>query len=45
MILRALGNSLAVSPPLTIASEEIELIRDAVAAGLDALVEELAPAR
>jgi len=45
VILRALGNSLAVSPPLTIASEEIELIRDAVAAGLDALVEELAPAR
>jgi adenosylmethionine-8-amino-7-oxononanoate aminotransferase len=44
VILRALGNSLAVSPPLTIASEEIELIRDAVAAGLDALVEELAPA-
>jgi putrescine---pyruvate transaminase len=45
VILRALGNSLAVSPPLTIASEEIELIRDAVAAGLDALVEQLAPAR
>jgi adenosylmethionine-8-amino-7-oxononanoate aminotransferase len=45
VILRALGDSLAVSPPLTIASEEIELIRDGVAAGLDALVEDYAPAR
>jgi putrescine aminotransferase len=39
VILRALGQSLAVSPPLTIASDEIRLIRDAVRAGLDALVE------
>jgi adenosylmethionine-8-amino-7-oxononanoate aminotransferase len=39
VILRALGSSLAVSPPLTIASEEIQLIHDAVRAGLDALVE------
>ena len=31
VILRALGDSLAVSPPLTITSEEIELIHDAVA--------------
>jgi adenosylmethionine-8-amino-7-oxononanoate aminotransferase len=44
VILRALGNSLAVSPPLTIASEEIELIRDAVGSGLDALVEDYVPA-
>src|SRR5712691_10688927 len=39
VILRALGETLAVSPPLTISSSEIELIRDAVRAGLDALVE------
>jgi adenosylmethionine-8-amino-7-oxononanoate aminotransferase len=39
LILRALGQALAVSPPLTISPEEIELIRDAVRAGLDALVE------
>jgi adenosylmethionine-8-amino-7-oxononanoate aminotransferase len=39
VILRALGQGLAVSPPLTIASDEIELIHDAVRAGLDALVE------
>jgi putrescine aminotransferase len=39
VILRALGSSLAVSPPLTISSGEIELIRDAVRAGLDTLVE------
>jgi putrescine aminotransferase len=37
VILRALGDALAVSPPLTISSEEIELIRDAVRAGLDDL--------
>ena len=39
VILRALGDCLAVSPPLTIASDEIQLIHDAVRAGLDALVE------
>ncbi len=39
VILRALGQALAVSPPLTIASDEIQLIHDAVRAGLDALVE------
>jgi adenosylmethionine-8-amino-7-oxononanoate aminotransferase len=44
VILRALGDSLAVSPPLTITSDEIELIRTAVGAGLDALVEDYAPA-
>jgi adenosylmethionine-8-amino-7-oxononanoate aminotransferase len=40
VILRALGGSLAVSPPLTISSDEIQLIHDAVRAGLDALVED-----
>ena len=40
VILRALGETLAVSPPLTISSSEIDLIRDAVRAGLDALVED-----
>ena len=45
VILRALGNALAVSPPLTISSEEIELIRDAVGAGLDSLVEQYATTR
>jgi putrescine aminotransferase len=45
VILRALGDCLAVSPPLTIASTEIQLIHDAVRAGLDALVEsQVAPA-
>ena len=39
VILRALGSALAVSPPLTISSDEIQLIHDAVRAGLDALVE------
>jgi adenosylmethionine-8-amino-7-oxononanoate aminotransferase len=39
VILRALGGALAVSPPLTISSDEIQLIHDAVRAGLDALVE------
>ena len=39
VILRALGQSLAVSPPLTIGSDEIRLIHDGVRAGLDALVE------
>jgi len=38
VILRALGDSLAVSPPLTISSDELQLIHDAVRAGLDALV-------
>jgi putrescine aminotransferase len=38
VILRALGSSLAVSPPLTITVEEIELIHDGVRAGLGALV-------
>ena len=41
VILRALGQSLAVSPPLTISSKEIQLIHDAVRVGLDALVDEL----
>jgi adenosylmethionine-8-amino-7-oxononanoate aminotransferase len=41
VILRALGQSLAVSPPLTISSDEMQLIHDAVGAGLDALVESL----
>jgi putrescine---pyruvate transaminase len=39
VILRSLGGSLAVSPPLTITSDEMQLIHDAVRAGLDALVE------
>jgi putrescine aminotransferase len=39
VILRTLGQALAVSPPLTIASDEIQLIHDGVRAGLDALVE------
>jgi adenosylmethionine-8-amino-7-oxononanoate aminotransferase len=38
VILRALGQSLAVSPPLTISPEEMQLIHDAAKAGLDALV-------
>jgi putrescine---pyruvate transaminase len=38
VILRALGGSLAVSPPLIITPEEIQVIHDAVRAGLDALV-------
>jgi putrescine aminotransferase len=37
--LRALGDALAVSPPLTITSDELQLIHDAVRAGLDSLVE------
>ena len=41
MILRALGQSLAVSPPLTISSEEIQIIHDGVRVGLDALVESM----
>jgi adenosylmethionine-8-amino-7-oxononanoate aminotransferase len=44
VLLRALGDTLAVSPPLTITSDEIQLIRDAVHAGLDALVEARAAA-
>jgi putrescine aminotransferase len=44
VILRALGNALAVSPPLTITSDEIQLICVAVGAGLDALVETRAAA-
>jgi adenosylmethionine-8-amino-7-oxononanoate aminotransferase len=43
VILRALIDTLAVSPPLTISSSEIELVRDAVRAGLDTLVESRAP--
>jgi putrescine---pyruvate transaminase len=39
VILRALGSALAVSPPLTITTDEITLIHDAVRMGLDALVE------
>jgi putrescine aminotransferase len=39
VILRALGGALAVTPPLTISSDEMQLIHDAVRAGLDALVE------
>ncbi len=39
VVLRALGQSLAVSPPLTITSDEMKLIHDAVRAGLDALVD------
>ncbi len=38
VILRALGSALAISPPLTISPDEIQLIHDAVRAGLDALV-------
>jgi putrescine---pyruvate transaminase len=41
VILRALGQSLAVSPPLTISADEIQLIHDAVRLGLDALVESM----
>ena len=44
VILRALGQALAVSPPLTISSDEIRLIHDGVRAGLDALVESGVPA-
>jgi putrescine---pyruvate transaminase len=44
VILRALGQALAVSPPLTLSSEEIRLIHDGVRAGLDALVESGVPA-
>ena len=40
VLLRALGEALAVAPPLTISSDEIQLIHDAVRAGLDALVED-----
>jgi adenosylmethionine-8-amino-7-oxononanoate aminotransferase len=39
VLIRSLGNALAVSPPLTISSDEIRLIAEAVRAGLDALVE------
>jgi adenosylmethionine-8-amino-7-oxononanoate aminotransferase len=39
VILRSLGQALAVSPPLTITPAEIQLIHDGVRAGLDALVE------
>jgi putrescine---pyruvate transaminase len=39
VILRALGQALAVSPPLTISSDEIQLIHDAARAGLDTLAE------
>jgi len=39
VILRTLGTALAVSPPLTIASDEMQLIHDAVLRGLDTLVE------
>ena len=38
VLIRTLGDSLAVSPPLTISPAELELIRDGVRAGLDALV-------
>ena len=44
VILRALAQALAVSPPLTISSDEIRLIHDGVRAGLDALVESGVPA-
>jgi adenosylmethionine-8-amino-7-oxononanoate aminotransferase len=44
VILRALGQALAVSPPLTIGSDQIRLIHDGVRAGLDALVESGVPA-
>jgi adenosylmethionine-8-amino-7-oxononanoate aminotransferase len=44
VILRALGQALAVSPPLTLSSDEIRLIHDGVRAGLDALVESGVPA-
>jgi adenosylmethionine-8-amino-7-oxononanoate aminotransferase len=38
VLIRALADSLAVSPPLTISTEEIQLIHDGVRAGLDTLV-------
>jgi putrescine aminotransferase len=44
VILRALGETLAVSPPLTISPDEIRLIHDGLRAGLDALVESGVPA-
>jgi adenosylmethionine-8-amino-7-oxononanoate aminotransferase len=44
VILRALAQALAVSPPLTISSDEIRLVHDGVRAGLDALVESGVPA-
>lgn len=47
VVLRALGRSVAVSPPLTITVEEIGLIGDGIKAGLDKLLEstELAGAK
>jgi putrescine aminotransferase len=47
VIVRALGRELAISPPLTIAGDEIALIAGAIQAGLDDLVEavERAPAQ
>ena len=44
LILRALGQALAVSPPLTITSEEIQFAYGAAREGLDALVHSYAPA-
>jgi adenosylmethionine-8-amino-7-oxononanoate aminotransferase len=44
VILRALGETLAVSPPLTISPDEIRLIHDGLRAGLDAFVESGVPA-
>ena len=43
LILRALGQALAVSPPLTITSEEIQFAYGAAREGLDALVHSYAP--
>jgi putrescine---pyruvate transaminase len=42
VLVRPLARSLAVSPPLTIKSEEIELLADGVRVGLDRAVERLA---
>jgi putrescine---pyruvate transaminase len=43
VVLRALGSSLAVSPPLVVTVEELGLIADAIRAGLDDVAQTLEP--